>query len=116
MYDINPEEQHDDRDDNESEYIEYKSKTQLGRRYDTIIALYGAVNAWTLYCYWFRDSIIKQTIMLIDKSGLRKKSRMSSQKYKETNAETLNMMWGDIVSEKTSKEQIIEQIRAEQSE
>ncbi|MEG0560168.1 MAG: hypothetical protein RR513_06595 [Muribaculaceae bacterium] len=54
--------------------------------------------------------------MLIDKSGLRKKSRMSSQKYKETNAETLNMMWGDIVSEKTSKEQIIEQIRAEQSE
>lgn len=77
---LNPEQSSDDgTDSQDSDYYDYRSKTRLGSRYDTVIALYGAVNPWTLYCYWFKDSILKQTIMLLDKSGLRKKSKSSQQ-------------------------------------
>lgn len=77
---LHPEQPSDDgTDSKDSDYYDYRSKTRLGSRYDTIIALYGAVNPWTLYCYWFKDSILKQTIMLLDKSGLRKKSKGSTQ-------------------------------------
>lgn len=31
------------------------------------------MNLWTEWCYWHRDSILKQTIILLDKTGLRKK-------------------------------------------
>lgn len=30
------------------------------------------MNPWTEWRYWFKDSILKQTLMLLDKSGLRK--------------------------------------------
>jgi len=38
-----------------------------------IIELYGAITPYTNYKYWWVDSIVKQTIMLMDKSGLRRK-------------------------------------------
>lgn len=34
--------------------------------------MYGSVSWWTEWCYWHRDSILKQTLMLMDKTGLRK--------------------------------------------
>lgn len=33
------------------------------------------MNLFTWYRYWFVDSMVKQTIMLADKSGLRKKPK-----------------------------------------
>ena len=36
------------------------------------MTLYGNMNLFTWYRYWFVDSMVKQTIMLADKSGLRK--------------------------------------------
>lgn len=62
-----------DGDKQDGEYYDYRSKTRLGSRYDTIIALYGTVNWITLWRYWNTDSILKQSVMLLDKSGLRKK-------------------------------------------
>lgn len=34
--------------------------------------MYGSVSWYTEWCYWHRDSILKQTLMLLDKTGLRK--------------------------------------------
>lgn len=39
------------------------------------MTLYGNMNLFTWYRYWFVDSMVKQTIMLADKSGLRKKPK-----------------------------------------
>lgn len=57
-----------------SDYKEYSSRTEIGSRNQIITELYGAITPYTLYLYWWKDSVIKQTIMLLDKSGLRHKS------------------------------------------
>ena len=87
--------QQHEQDDGNGEYVDYCSKTELGKRYDTITALYGSVNLWSLWKYWHGDSIIKQTIMLADKSGLRKRKdmvRTGGVKPKSSDEE-INNLW-----------------------
>jgi len=67
-------EQQDDNEDKNSEFRQYSSRTKIGARQDIIIALYGQVTPYTEYKYGWVDSVIKQTVMLCDKSGLRKKN------------------------------------------
>lgn len=103
--------QHSTREDGDREYIDYVSKTKLGSRYDTIVALYGSINIWTLYCYWWKDSIVKQTIMLADKTGMRRREDMIPVvlKFKSTiTDEELNKRLGIIFEDETQK---VERIR-----
>lgn len=44
--------------------------------------MYGSINPWTEWCYWHRDSILKQTLMLMDKSGLRKGKPQKPEQHK----------------------------------
>jgi hypothetical protein len=57
----------------DGDYQEYDGRTEIGRRNTIIIELYGAVTPFTVFKYWWIDSIAKQTIMLLDKPGLRRK-------------------------------------------
>jgi hypothetical protein len=74
VYGIPASEQSPDTEDVGDKYRQYSSRTPVGARNDIIIAIYGQVTPYTEYRYWWIDSIVKQTVMLCDKSGLRKKN------------------------------------------
>jgi len=73
LYGIPTGEQQDNQEDVGDKYTNYSSRTPIGSRNQIIIELYGAVTPYTVYRYWWVDSVVKKTIMLLDKSGLRKK-------------------------------------------
>jgi len=63
----------DDSEDVGSKYYNYSSRVWTTVKNQCILELYGAINWYTTYRYMWVDTIIKQTIMLADKSGLRRK-------------------------------------------
>ena len=110
--------QSDNSKSSEGDYQEYASRTTIGSRNEAIIAIYGAVTPYTTYRYWWVDSIAKQTIALLDKSGLRKKGTIPPDPSKVVPAlpkeELTNMlaMFG-IGTEVESDEAKAERIRTE---
>lgn len=115
-------EQQDDNEDSKSEFKHYNSRTKIGSRSDVICALYGSVNPYTEWRYWWKDSIIWQTIALADKSGLRKKNtilpdpRIDTKKHEKLDDNALsgflkNFGIGTEIQE--TEEQKVERIRTE---
>lgn len=68
------------------------------------------MNWWTELRYWWIDSIVKQSIMLMDKSGLRGKEKgkaapgaYSADKFiKSPTQEQFTTAWEKMVGKKTS--------------
>ena len=86
-------------DDGKGDYFTYRSRTKLGAENDIIIALYGQVNIYTKWLYWLKDSMIKQNIMLADKSGLRKKGdyKFAEKEVEEWSDEKVADLWSRFV-------------------
>lgn len=57
------------------------------------------MNIYTRWLYWFKDSMIKQNIMLADKSGLRKKSeyQFTEKHVEEWSDEKVANLWSKFV-------------------
>lgn len=104
---------------NEGDYQEYNSRTKIGSRNQIIIELYGAVTLYTVYRYWWIDSVALQTIMLLDKSGLRKKGTIppdpSKQVSRMDEKEVKNMlaMFGIGTEAEETDQEKAERIRTE---
>lgn len=107
----------DDKDDVGDKYTQYDSRTKIGARNDTIIALYGQVSPYTEYRYWWLDSIQWQTIALCDKSGLRRKStippKTKGKKKRPTNDELRNILGRFGLGTSESNEEKADRIRKE---
>ena len=53
--------------------------------------MYGSVTPYTVYKYWWVDSVAKITLMLLDKSGLRRKGTIPP----DPNVEPINIEMPD---------------------
>lgn len=102
----------------EGDYQEYDGRTNLGRRNPIIVELYGSITPYTVYRYWWVDSIARQTLMMLDKPGLRKKGTIPQDPEKQVahldNRQVKNTlaMFG-IGVESETEEQKAERIRTE---
>ena len=68
------------------------------------------MNWFTWWRFWHVDSILKQTIILADKTGLRKKAKKGRQKPKQTRQQLakMNQEAGEKFMQKMMKEGKIE--------
>jgi len=100
-----------DPEDDDGKFYTHTPKTEIGARNATIIALYGSITPYTLYRYWWVDSIAKQTIMLADAGGLRKKQAgikkngaPRKERTEEEKKKVLAGLFGKIAESETNEE------------